>query len=76
MAFGEEPDGFKSISSRITGNGRWSINHEAIFSFSGKFYMTHFRVGSTESQEERPYQDEPAEVECVEVKPVTITVLR
>jgi len=59
---------------RIIGNGRWSINHEIVFEDNdGKFYQTRYSVGSTEIQDERPWEYED-QVECVEVvkKPVTV----
>jgi hypothetical protein len=65
-----------TISDRITGNGRWSIHHERVFKHEGKFYLTKYSVGATESQYESPYQYDGAEIECAEVFPreKTITV--
>jgi len=64
------------ISNRIVDNSRWSIQYKLIFSFGGKFYKTHYSVGATEYQSERPFEYDPDEIECQEVVPVerTITV--
>lgn len=56
-----------AIKNRIVETSRWSEHHEIVFEFNGKFYETHYSCGSTEQQDERPWQDEN-EVECEEVK--------
>lgn len=64
----------KTISDRITGHRRWSIDHERIFENDGKFYKTNYSVGATESQDESPYENSPDEIECSEVRSVEKTV--
>lgn len=72
----EEWEGFKVISKDITDTSRWAVHHSLIFSFEGKFYQTNYREGATEYQDESPFEHDPDEIECKEVKPVqkTITV--
>ena len=76
IAYGGRPNGFKIISNDIVDHSRWSIHHYVIFSFGERFFSTYYSVAATESQDERPYQDDPDEIECDEMKPVekTITV--
>ena len=66
----------KVIHNDIVDTTRWSIVYEVVFKFDNKFYKTHYSVGATESQDERPYEYDGDEIECVEVVPVekTITV--
>lgn len=60
-------DNLKLISNKISGKRRWSDTYKMIFEFDGKFYMTQYSVGSTESQDEAPYEYEGDEIECFEV---------
>lgn len=72
----QTPEDFTIIYTKITGNSRWSISYERVFSYKDKFYETHYSVGATEMQDEGPYEYDPDEVECKEVFPKekTITV--
>ena len=76
MADHDADNGYKIIYDNIVDNTRWSICHELVFEYDNKFYMTGYRVGATECQDESPYEYDDAEIECQEVKPVekTITV--
>lgn len=56
-----------AITDNIIDTTRWSIVHEIVFADKGKFYMTTYREGATECQDERPWEYED-EVECVEVE--------
>lgn len=56
-----------SIKNTITSQSRWSTHHEIIFAHNGKFYKTHYSEGSTESQDESPWEYD-SDVECVEVQ--------
>lgn len=56
-----------AIEDNIVDTGRWSIYHKIIFEDNGKFYRTHYSVGATECQDERPWEYED-EVECEEVE--------
>ena len=64
------------VLEEITGTSRWSTRYRRVFKHEGKFYETHFSCGATEMQDESPYEYDPAEIECPEVKQVekTITV--
>ena len=56
-----------AIHDEIVDTGRWSIHHRIVFQDNGKFYSTHYSVGATESQDERPWEYDN-EVECSEVE--------
>lgn len=60
------------IEEEITDTSRWSVHHEAIFKLGGKFYRTHYSVGATEMQDERPYEYEGDFVDVEEVEPAEI----
>ncbi len=66
----------ETIYDRINGHGRWTVHHERVFKHEGKFYLTTYMVGATESQDESPYEYDKDEIECPEVFPreKTITV--
>lgn len=72
--FLQEMEG-ETVYDKITGNGRWSISHERVFSYEGKFYRTKYRTAATESQDEQPYEHEGAQIECPEVFPVEETAI-
>ncbi len=79
MKFSKEflqDEGGETVQDREIGRGRWSVHHERVFQHEGRFYRTRYSVGATENQDERPYEYEPDEIECVEVFPTpkTITV--
>ena len=56
-----------AVNDRIIDNGRWNITHEIVFEYESKYYKTSYTVGSTEMQDELPWQYED-EVECKEVE--------
>lgn len=62
-------DGGETVYDRIVGHRRWSVDHERVFKHEGKFYLTTYSRGATESQEERPYEYDANEIECPEVFP-------
>jgi hypothetical protein len=64
----------ETVYDRITDHGRWTLHHERVFQHEGKFYLTTYSTGATESQDERPYEYEPDEIECIEVFPREKTV--
>lgn len=45
---------------------RWTVTHELIFKHEGKLYRTYYSRGSTEYQDEMPWEY-VTEVECDEV---------
>ena len=55
-----------AIKDEVTGTSRWSIFHDIVFEYEGKFYQTSYSVGATECQDESPWEDED-EIECTEV---------
>ena len=57
------------ISDTIYDQRRWSTMHELIFKFEDKFYQAYYSKGSTENQDESPWEYEDM-VACEEVKPV------
>lgn len=73
----EEIHDLKLIEDEITDNGRWSIHHEMVFQdvSTGKFYLTHYSIGATEQQDERPFEYDGDEIVCQEVVPKEVTVI-
>lgn len=63
-------DVFEVIEDEILFTTRWSVHYRKVFRCDDKFYETVYSRGSTECQDERPYQDEGPEIECPEVRPV------
>lgn len=62
-----------AIRDTISDTSRWSIHHDIIFAYNGKFYETYYSVGATECQDESPWEHDE-EVECFEVKLVEKTI--
>ena len=56
------------VRDTIIDTRRWSTDHELIFRHEGKLYSTLYSHGSTECQEESPWEYKE-EVECYEVEP-------
>jgi hypothetical protein len=56
------------ISDEIVGKRRWSDEHELVFELDGEVYMTGYSRGSTECQDERPWEYDD-EVECTKAEP-------
>jgi hypothetical protein len=71
----DKVDGFEVVEDKITYTSRWSIHYRLVFKHDGKFYLTSYSVGATESQDESPFEYSPDEVECKEVFPVEKTVI-
>lgn len=51
-------------------HSRWSVRHRRVFKYQGNFYLTHFSRGATEMQDEQPYEYDPEEIDCPEMKEV------
>ena len=64
---------WSAVEDSIIDQGRWSIYHKIIFEYNGKHYKTHYSVGATELQEERPWEYKK-EIECTEVELKEVTV--
>lgn len=76
LVWEDETDNLEVVSDEITSTSRWSVHRDLIFKekSTGKFYETGYSRGATEQQDESPFEYEPDEVECVEVRPVEKTV--
>ena len=65
---------YEAIRDKIEEQNRWSTLHEIVFKDKdNKYYETGYSVGSTEQQDERPWEDQEY-VECVEVELKEITI--
>ncbi len=64
------------IEDEIIDQRRWSTVHKRIFKFEDKFYQTIYSHGSTECQDESPYEDEDDDIECPEVEPYEVTLTK
>ncbi|QQG33851.1 hypothetical protein ZPAH1_orf00089 [Aeromonas phage ZPAH1] len=75
----EVPTIVKSVEKEIVDTSRWSTFYDQVFSVTQdgvtKFYRTGWSEGSTECQDESPYEYEPDEIDCPEVFPVEKTVI-
>ncbi len=69
----EHPSGCKLISDEVYDTTRWSTLSELIFQSGEKFFQVCYSKGSTEMQDESPFEYEPDEVECNEVIPKEVT---
>jgi hypothetical protein len=64
------------VSDEITGTGRWSVYHTAVFrdETDGTYWMTDYSVGATEYQDQDPYEYDDSV--AYEVRPVeTVTIV-
>lgn len=71
------PHNLQLVKEDLVDSSRWSLIYERIYKdyITGKFYSTSYSRGATESQDERPYQDEGEFTEFMEVVPrETITI--
>jgi hypothetical protein len=57
---------YGALEDKITSTSRWSVHHQIIFDYDGKFYRTHYSEGATEYQDESPWEYDN-EIECTEV---------
>lgn len=57
---------YSAKEDEVVNNTRWSILHDIIFEYEGKFYKASYSVGATEEQDEGPWEYED-EIECAEV---------
>ena len=62
------------IKDDVVDTDRWSTIHVIVFKHGNAFYETSYSVGSTEMQDERPW-DYNNEVTCTEVVPTEETVI-
>ncbi|HHX69849.1 MAG TPA: hypothetical protein GX708_17610 [Gallicola sp.] len=66
---------YSAIKDDIVDTSRWSIHHEIIFAYNGKFYSACYSEGATEMQCESPWEYE-SEVECTEVELKEVKVMK
>lgn len=65
---------YAALEEEIVDQSRWSTFYNIIFrDKDGKYYSTEYSRGSTECQDESPWEYEH-EVECVEVEKRLVTV--
>lgn len=65
---------FSLVSCELVDTTRWSHVHEVVYKdlLTGKFWMSSYRTGATECQDESPYEYDGDEIELTEVVPVEI----
>ncbi len=71
---GEHED-VKVVRDEIFQTRRWSTDYEIIFEFNKKLYWTTYSRGSTEMQDESPFENEPDEIECHEMERFLTTIV-
>lgn len=59
----------ETVYDRLTRHSRWSVHYERVFKYEGRFFLTTYSRGATESQDESPYEYDGEQIECVEVFP-------
>ena len=75
ILFGAEPES-EVIEDEISDTSRWSEHHELTFKYKGNIYGTTYSCGATEMQDESPFEYDPDEIECEELEPVEVTVVK
>jgi len=76
-----EEDGFPLIEvvrEKLIDTSRWSHIYERVYKDlnTGKYWITSYRTGATESQDERPYEYDGDEIEFTEVVPRETIVIK
>jgi len=71
--FGDYPD-MDVVLNEIIDQGRWSTYHRVVVKYMDKFYSVKYSQGSTESQEEAPFEYD-TEVKFDQVFPVEKTII-
>ena len=71
----DDSDALETVLDEIVDTSRWSVHHKLVFAFGGKFFRTHYSVGATEQQDERPFEYDPDMIECEEVFPHERTII-
>ncbi len=74
----EDHEDFRVVYDNIDGQSRWSITHEIVVKrvSDGKFFMSYYSTGATESQDESPYEYGDAEFKEVFPMQETITMYK
>ena len=81
LLLGEDIEDFEDlpldiVSDKVYDNSRWSVHSRLVFSHGDKFYQVDYSRGATEYQDERPFENDSAEVICIEVKKTPVTVMK
>ena len=63
------------IENKLIDNSRWSLHYRMIFRMKDQYYETFYSRGSTEYQDESPYEYDGDMIECYEVVPVEKKVI-
>ena len=66
----------KVVLNEITSVGRWSIYYKMVFSYDGKYFMHKYSRGATEMQDEEPFEYDGDEIDCIEVEPRELLVIK
>lgn len=72
----ENGEEYKIIHQEQTGSRRWVSEHELVFSYKGKLYITYYEQGLTECQDTSPYEYAEDEIDCEEVEAYEQTITR
>jgi len=74
----DESEILTKVIDEIDDQSRWSTYHTLVFKTNneGRFYRTGYSVGSTEMQDERPWEYEGDAIECEEVFPVEVKTVK
>lgn len=72
----EDISGYEIVENEVFDTSRWSTHYSLVFSHAGKYYSTTYSCGSTEQQDESPFEYEPDEIECYECLPVETVVVK
>ena len=62
------------IEDNIIDTTRWSVVHEIVFKYEGKFYQSNYSKGATEQQDENPYEYDDEFIKCTEVEQKQVLV--
>ena len=62
------------LRNEIVDTSRWSTCYDFVFRRDGKLYQTSYCRGSTEMQEESPWENDGDEIECAAVEAYEKTV--
>lgn len=74
---GQEDERFKKIETEHVGSRRWSQDYSTVIEDKqkGLFFCTSYSVGSTENQDERPYEFEENDIVVERVYPHKVEVI-
>ena len=64
------------MENEICGQRRWVTEYSLIFKVGDKFYSSWYDSGSTEYQDQGPYENDDDEIECAEVEPYEELVIK